>query len=503
MKKQSLIFLLTNLALLTFTACGKASDPAPAAAPEVETLPVESDKDMQTTQETSEPVSNDINTVTIEKQDISYWTPTGNTKLADIHLQTVLLNDSGNEAILKINEDFLDTYENALTLIDGSSSSGEGDFLYKLPASAYEQYASMDASGNGETFSPYYYYQDYSVQRIDNMVFSNFAESDSYCGGAHGSQYQYGINYDMNTGEILTIADISDNTDTFISYCTEQLLTLAADKEANGTVFFEGYQDNIADIISDDTFYFSKEGLCFISQEYMLQPYSSGTIVFCIPYEDLKDYIKADYYPTDASWDFKITDTEKEPITYTYQADFHDDVVVPMLDSFLSWTGLLYFYGDDVQFDSLTPEAALSMAGFAIISNYAYDEAWYDDNVGGYAIPDSLIDAYTENYFGKTYDISSFQASELSPMVEPASQGGLLVHVGDWGLVAPKYEVTATTKNDDASYTVSVNYFAYDYELSQESDTLATAEYIFTPYSNSTFGYVITDMKFTQIGTLQ
>ena len=41
-----------------------------------------------------------------------------------------------------------------------------------------------------------------------------------------------------------------------------------------------------------------------------------------------------------------------------------------------------------------------------------------------------------------------------------------------------------------------------DYELSQESDTLATADYIFTPYSNSTFGYVITDMKFTQIGTL-
>lgn len=57
-------------------------------------------------------------------------------------------------------------------------------------------------------------------------------------------------------------------------------------------------------------------------------------------------------------------------------------------------------------------------------------------------------------------------------------------------------------KNNKKGAKVMLTEGKADYELSQESDTLATADYIFTPYSNSTFGYVITDMKFTQIGTL-
>lgn len=174
-----------------------------------------------------------------------------------------------------------------------------------------------------------------------------------------------------------------------------------------------------------------------------------------------------------------------------------------MLDSFLSWTGLLYFYGADTRLDSLTTEAAFSMAGFAILSDGAYEEAWYDDSIGGYVIPTSLVNAYTENYFGRTYDISSFQSSEQYPMVSTTENGELLVQVGDWGLVVPKYRIADTIQNKDGSYTVSVNYFSYDYEFDEESDILAAADYVFTPDSNSTFGYVISNMQFTPLFTVE
>lgn len=494
MKRKKLILLLISTSLLSFTACGNTNTTASTDIP-AEVLPsIEESVDTAVSMEsTSSQYS-----VTLNTQDIIYQTPDRNATLASITLQTPFLAGNDTTAIVSINEAFLASYDNAIALLDGTDSSKEGDLLYKLPQAAYERYSMIDTPDD----LSYTVNQEYAIQRIDDMIFSSIEVVYAYIGGAHGSSIQSGVNYNMQTGEVLTLAELSDDYDAFLTYCTEQLLTLADARQAKEAVFFEGYQDNISQIITDDTFYFSKEGLCFISQEYMLQPYAAGTITLCIPYENLKGYLKDEYFPSDTSWDFEVTSTENEPITYTFQADFADEVAAPMLDSFLSWTGLLYFYGADIQLDSLTTEAAFSMAGFAILSDGAYEEAWYDDSIGGYAIPASLTNTYTENYFGKTYDISSFQSSEQYPMVSTTENEELLVQVGDWGLVAPKYRIADTIQNKDGSYTVSVNYFSYDYEFDEESDTLAAASYVFTPDSNSTFGYVISDMQFTQISTV-
>lgn len=172
------------------------------------------------------------------------------------------------------------------------------------------------------------------------------------------------------------------------------------------------------------------------------------------------------------------------------------EVVDPMLQSFLSWSGMQYIY-DKAQYDTLTTEAALSMAAFAIVSNQDYDEAWYDEQTGGYALSDSIVSEYTNNYFGKAYDISSFQNTGEYSMVSLTENGDLLIQVGDWGMAAPAFEVQDVTENADGSYTVSVDYSFYDYELQENSEVLADAVYTFMPNADSTFGYVITDMQFT------
>lgn len=187
------------------------------------------------------------------------------------------------------------------------------------------------------------------------------------------------------------------------------------------------------------------------------------------------------------------------------QSDFEKKVVSPMLDSFLDWTAHLYVPGGNAKFDTLTAEAEMSMAGFAIIKNNDYDESWQKDftlnesSYYGYAIPDDLINTYTNNYFGKTYDISSFESSENYPMVKPLEDGSFAVAIGEWGIMPPQYEIEEVNKNDDGSYSVKVNYFFYDYELSERTDVLATAQYTFESYEGSDFGYVITDMKFEKL----
>lgn len=505
MKKRFLALLMTGAVALSVTACGgNAAD----TSKEVVDLNTTSESSaVESTVAASEDTTDlqqEAYQVTLEKQDISYRTPTGNTELVSISLQKPFLGNNEEPAIEKINKSFDTSYKNTRDLIDGVEMDSEGDFVSGLAKSAYEHYSYLDSEGDVEAFPTYYYNTHYSVQRMDDTVFSAVKYEEAYMGGAHGSSIQSGVNFDMKTGEAITLADLSDDQEKFTSFIKEKLLVLADEKQAEENLFFPEYQENIADVITDDTFYFSKEGLRFISQEYVLQPYAAGTVVLCIPYDELKGQLKDEYFPTDVSWDFEVTETSNEPMVVTYQPDFVADVVNPMLYSFLNWSGLLYFYGDDVTFDTLTPEAAMSMAGFAVIYNHAYDESWAkeiteDDAVYyGYAIPSDLLDAYTNNYFGKTYDVTSFESSEKYPMIKPLEDGSLLVCVGDWGTTAPEFEVAEYAKNEDDSYTVSVNYFAHDYEEDSESDVLATAVYTLTPNSDSTFGYVITDLQFVQ-----
>ena len=495
--KKHLLTLLLGAVMLVMTACSnKAVEDASTTLQENESTPSESAEEITASAESSEEENADNYTVTIEQQDISYLTPSGDAELANISLRKITLGNTESPAVQTINEGLSAAYENALSIINGTDSSQESDFLYHLPNEAYEQYVISDR----EIFTAYYYYQEYSVQRVDNNVFSFVDDSYLYNGGAHGLHMQFGVNYNMQTGERLTLADLSDDENAFTSYCAEQLLELAAAKEAEEPVFFDGYEENISDIISDSTFYFSEEGLCFISQEYVLQPYASGAIILCIPYEKLEGYLKEEYLSQGASWE--VATSVKDPISYTFQRDFTDDVAVPMLDSFLTWTGLQYFYSENAQIDTLTTEAALGMAGFAILNNYAYEEDWYVDSEGSYAMPASVVDAYTQNYFGKTYDISSYDDSEQASMVSATSDGELLVKVGDWGLRVPQYKIIDATLNEDGSYTVKVDYTAYDYELSEEFEVLAVATYTFTPDDNSIFGYVITDLQLTQTASL-
>lgn len=196
--------------------------------------------------------------------------------------------------------------------------------------------------------------------------------------------------------------------------------------------------------------------------------------------------------------------TTTEEVTNDTQ-DFEKKVASPMLDSFLDWTAQLYMIGGNAEFDSLTAEAEMSMVAFAIIKNNDYDESWQKDftlnesSYYGYAIPADLINTYTNNYFGKTYDISSFESSENYPMVKPLEDGSFAVAIGEWGTMPPQYEIEEVNKNDGGSYSVKVNYFFYDRELSERSGVLATAQYTFEPYESSNFGYVITDMKFEKL----
>lgn len=107
-------------------------------------------------------------------------------------------------------------------------------------------------------------------------------ERDSYMGGAHGS---YNLRYnliDKESGELLTEKDIFDN------YSEGKVIPLIL------KVLSDKYGDSLNDVIFDKNdihpngnFFFDKDGLVYVYNEYEIAPYSTGTIVITIPYKDV------------------------------------------------------------------------------------------------------------------------------------------------------------------------------------------------------------------------
>lgn len=169
-----------------------------------------------------------------------------------------------------------------------------GSYLYAM-AKAELAWRQEDAENLGTEFhfEPYYYGRSYELARADGEVVSLISTTDTYLGGAHGSQIVAGENYDAQSGERLRLSDIWTDEALFRQICEKEIIALAEKMtKKNGEIFFSNYQESIPDLIADGLWYFSENGLVFISQEYMLQPYAAGTITFEIPYEKLRECLK-------------------------------------------------------------------------------------------------------------------------------------------------------------------------------------------------------------------
>lgn len=145
---------------------------------------------------------------------------------------------------------------------------------------------------------PYFTDISYTPTRIDQTVMSLFCNYSVYYGGVHPTYVTDSVTYDLSTGNALKLGDILVDTCTSADLCTLVETALAPDADA---LFFD-YQDWLQDIFSVDlnkitNWYFSRTGLCFHFAPYAIAPYSSGTIIATIPYEQLEGILQEEFFP--------------------------------------------------------------------------------------------------------------------------------------------------------------------------------------------------------------
>ena len=147
-----------------------------------------------------------------------------------------------------------------------------------------------------------YYYEDarYSVERNDGKILSFCAMWSDFKGGAHGQYVKYGVNFDAATGRLLTIADIALDKAAFQEICVQEMLRQCEDLKAQGVLFEEemimpSLEEVLAGKMEGDEWYFTMDGLRFVSNIYEIAPYAAGNIDFDIPYEMVNEALKEEY----------------------------------------------------------------------------------------------------------------------------------------------------------------------------------------------------------------
>ena len=161
----------------------------------------------------------------------------------------------------------------------------------------YTQMAKKDYSRRNEelkkSWHAYSLGTKYTTSRVDNSLMSFIQNNYEYAGGAHPNATRFAQTFSTATGKRLTLKDITTNVEEATQIINDYILQ-ETKKEADKGYFFEDYEKHIKEILTEDTWYFSDEGLVIISNEYIISPHSTGILEFTIPYNELS-FIKPEY----------------------------------------------------------------------------------------------------------------------------------------------------------------------------------------------------------------
>ena len=142
----------------------------------------------------------------------------------------------------------------------------------------------------------------FSPTRIDGYVLSLFGNSILHQGGNHPIVECQSANYNMFTGEVLTLGSILKSSDAHIRIIEE--LQLVAESVADAKQLYPDYSQVIEDRFNqnpsfDEEWFFSSTGLSFYFEPYEIAPYTAGVITLEIPYNQLVGLIDDSFFPAE------------------------------------------------------------------------------------------------------------------------------------------------------------------------------------------------------------
>lgn len=200
--------------------------------------------------------------------------------------------------------------EEARSKIEEWSAKNKENFLSEVEMN-FQTYVDMwpsETISNQSTYGNYdenaycWYEQSYTTTRLNSSVFSFIESQNWYGGGPHGSVESFGHNFDLNTGEYLSIEDVVTDYEEFKSYATQLVISKLEEQYGDMLSTTDGW--NYIEVVNDmwtkdegPNWYFTEDGIVFYFNPYELGSYAmtSGGNQALLSYSELSQYLKEEY----------------------------------------------------------------------------------------------------------------------------------------------------------------------------------------------------------------
>ncbi len=135
------------------------------------------------------------------------------------------------------------------------------------------------------------------VTRMDDAVISFEITFSDYTGGAHGNYGTVGRNYNVKTGDLIAFDELAEDDAAFHATVLDYMINLAETPAYKSKLFGPPSKNDMDSVLfTPESWIFTKSGISFLADPYVLGPFSSGTIYFRLPYEKAYDLgLKEDY----------------------------------------------------------------------------------------------------------------------------------------------------------------------------------------------------------------
>ncbi len=147
-------------------------------------------------------------------------------------------------------------------------------------------------------FSCYALERETSVGRLDDAVVSFRYTDYVFNGGVHGNTYEYGMTYDMVSGEHMTLSSLTEDEAGLKLVCRQHLLdVMNAEDFPNRENLMEGFENQLDSVMKN--WVLTDEGLQFIAQPYIISTYAMGTLRITVPYEKIAHVLLEKWHPVE------------------------------------------------------------------------------------------------------------------------------------------------------------------------------------------------------------
>ncbi|WP_444642233.1 DUF3298 and DUF4163 domain-containing protein [Caproiciproducens sp. R1] len=155
--------------------------------------------------------------------------------------------------------------------------------LYRQAVQEYR-----DSQTNGFPFRPYDAILKYETAYNENCFLSLYRDQYEYTGGAHGNTVRRSDTWSLQNGRRYPLARFFGPHSNYRYRLLQNILKQADRNMAeNPGVYFDDYRKLIAQYFNEEQYYLTPQGVAIYYQQYEIAPYSTGIVVFTVPYDVL------------------------------------------------------------------------------------------------------------------------------------------------------------------------------------------------------------------------